>query len=148
MTSKPENFKISSSECSFEKKKGDCPVKYKSQGTCNLNSVLSQLFPDVNIEDSTNKFIVPAKFQVARIDIFACGGNPKTGMVRFIAKSVESVELVPQKLTLGVDTRLSLSWNAMQKYQPEKLEVRLKGFTSIGKLIFNLSNVIKYIRRK
>ena len=101
-----------------------------------MSLLLSQLFPDVNIEDSTNKFIVPAKFDVRRIDIFACPNNPKNGRITFFAKSVESVELVPQYLTLGAETRMQFSWNTLGRFDPQKLEVKLRGFTSIGMLNF------------
>ena len=133
VTNGPASFKISGAGCTFNKDQDGCPKTYKAEGTCHLSSVSSQLFPDVNIEDSTNKFIVPAKFQVGRIEVFACDGNAKNGMVSFVANSVESVELVPQQLTLGVNTRLKLSWNTLETFNPEKLEVKLKGFTSIGK---------------
>ena len=65
--------------------------------------------------------------------MFACPQNPKNGLVTFFAKSVESVELIPQHLTMGGETNLRLSWNVVTKFDPEKLEVKLKGFTSIGK---------------
>ena len=97
--------------------------------------MVSQLFPLVNIEDSTNRFIVPSKFEVGRIDIFVCSYHPKHGIVTFVAKSTESVEIAPQKLTLGANTRLKLSWNVLNAFDPEKLEVKLNGFTSIGKII-------------
>ena len=100
-----------------------------------MDRVLSQLFPDVNIEDSTNKFIVPAKFEVRKFRIFVCPKDPKNGIVMFFTKSVESVELVPQHLTLGAETRLRISWNFLTKFDPEKLEVNLKGFTSIGEFV-------------
>ena len=73
------------------------------------------------------------------MEIFACEGDAKNGMVSFVARSVESVELVPQQLTLGAETRLKLSWNTLETFNPEKLEVKLKGFTSIGKHAFLLN---------
>ena len=97
-----------------------------------MKTVSSQLFPDVNLEESTSGFIVPAKFEVGIIDVFTCQGNQKDGMVAFLATSVESVELAPQQLTLGADTRLRISWNTLRQFDPLKVEVKLKGVTSLG----------------
>ena len=97
-----------------------------------MHFVSQQLFPDVNLEESTNKFIAPAKFTVERIEVFACEDNAKNGIVSFVGKSSESVELVPQQLTLGAETRLRISWSTLKDFDPEKLEVKLDGFTSIG----------------
>ena len=130
-----KSFKIAGSDCSFTRINDDCPFTYKADGTCSLLSVVSQLFPSVNVEESTNKFIAPVKFRVGRIEVFACSQNPKNGIVTFVAKSTESVEMAPQKLTLGANTRLKLSWNVLNAFDPEKLEVKLNGFTSIGKII-------------
>ena len=146
-SSKPASFKIGGSDCTFTKEGDDCPIKYKAKGTCNLHTVASQLFPDVNLEESTNKFIVPAKFDVNRLEMFACQSNPKDGMVSFVAKSVESVELAPQKLTLGAETRLRISWDTEKKFDPEKLEVKLKGFTSIGKFSLRFLKSFAFINR-
>ena len=132
-SSKPVSFKIAGTDCSFRKTGNDCPMSYRAKGSCNLNTVSSQLFPDVNLEEGTDGFISPAKFEVRRIDIFACQGNQKDGVVSFFAKSVESVELAPQQLTLGANTRVVISWNALGQFDPQKLEVKLKGFTSVGK---------------
>ena len=84
------------------------------------------------MEDSTNRFIVPAKYNVGRVEVFVCPGNLRNGIVSFVAKSTESVELVPQQLSLGADTRLRLSWETLIKFNPERLEVKLRGLTSIG----------------
>ena len=97
-----------------------------------MHFVSQQLFPDVNLEESTNKFIAPAKSTVERIEVFACEDNAKNGIVSFVGKSSESVELVPQQLTLGAETRLRISWSTLKDFDPEKLEVKLDGFTSIG----------------
>ena len=99
---------------------------------CTLSRVLSQLFPDVDIAESTNNFIVPAKYQVARIESYSCQQGPRNNFVTFVARSAESVELVPQKLTLSASTRLKLSWKVMERFQPEKIEVKLIGYTSVG----------------
>ena len=135
VASYPRSFKIAGSDCSFIRVNDDCPFKYKGNGTCSLLSVVSQLFPGVNVEESTDKFIVPAKFNVARIEIFSCSDHPNHGIVSFVTRSTESVEIVPQQLTLGANTRLRLSWNFLNAFDPEKLEVKLSGFTSIGKII-------------
>ena len=131
--SPPQSFKIGGTDCTFTKKEGECPVKYKAKGTCSLYSISRQLFPDINLEESTNKFIIPAKFNAKRIEIYACPQNPKNGIFTIAAKSTESVELAPQRLTLGAETRLKLSWSTLVKFDPQKLEVKLNGFTSIGK---------------
>ena len=114
------------------KTESTCPIKYSSKDTCNLHFVLHQLFPDVNLEESTNKFIAPAKFSVERIEVFDCENNAEKGIVSIVGKSSESVELVPQQLTLGAETRLRISWSTLTNFDPEKLEVKLDGFTSIG----------------
>ena len=132
IAAKPPSFKIGGTDCSFTKESDDCPIKYKAKGTCNLHIVSTQLFPNINLEESTNRFIVTAKFETARLEIFACQGNPKDGMVSFVAKSVESVELVPQQLTLGAEARLKVSWSTLAIFDPKKLEVKVRGFTSIG----------------
>lgn len=133
LAGRPANFKISNSECSFKKNSDGCPTRYKaSTDSCTFSTVIAQLFPDVDIAASTNNFIVPAKFQVKKIESFGCPGNNKNGLVTFVMKSVESVELVTQQLTLGSETSVRISWNVLQQFQPERLSVQLKGFTSIG----------------
>ena len=142
---KPDSFNIANTDCSFKKQVNGCPVKYKARGTCNFDAVTSQLFPDVNLEESTNRFIVPAKFEVNGLDIFDCQGNQQNGMVSFLAYSVESVELVTQQLTLGVETGMKISWNTLTAFDPEKLEVRMKGSTSIGMLTLATCFSLQYI---
>ena len=132
MLNPPQSFKIGGTDCTFTKIESDCPVKYKGKGTCSLYSLSQQLFPDINLEESTSRFIVPAKFNTKRIEIFACPKNPKNGIFTVRARSTESVEIAPQKLTLGAETRLKLSWSTLVKFDPQKLEVKLDGFTSIG----------------
>ena len=130
IAAKPARFKVGG--CSFAKSGNGCPIKYNAVGTCNLHTTSSQLFPRVDLEDSTNRFIIPAKFEVKRLEIYDCQGNPKDGMVSFVAKSMESVELAPQQLTLGAETRLRISWNYLAAFDPKKLEVKVRGFTSVG----------------
>ena len=132
-----KKFNIENSDCHFEMPLEGCPNLYGARGTCTLSTVLSQLFPDVDIADSTNNFIVPAKYQVARIESYSCQRGSKNGIVTFVADSVESVELVPQKLTLGAETSLKLSWNILHDFKPEKLGVELDGLTSIGEVTLN-----------
>ena len=130
-----KSFKIASSDCVFTRINDGCSFKYKADGTCSLLSVISQLFPRVNVEESTDKFIVPAKFNVGRIEVFVCPDHPSHGNVSFVTTSSESVEIALRQLTLGANTRLKLSWNFLNAFDPEKLEVKLSGFTSIGKII-------------
>ena len=133
MNNPPDGFKVAGIECTFSRSSNEaCPIRYKAQGICSLYSVSQQLFSDINLEISTNKFIVPTKFNVGRVEVFVCPGNPRNGIVSFVAKSTESVELVPQQLSLGADTRLRLSWETLIKFNPERLEVKLRGSTSIG----------------
>ena len=91
---------------------------------------MSQLVPNVNMEESTKNFIVPAKFRLLNFDLSRCDGE--SDFVIMKGTSVESVELVPQQLTLGVGTELHLSWDFVHDFNPSKLEVKLKGQTSIG----------------
>lgn len=133
LEAKPKAFKIA--ECSFKRQEPTCILKYAAQGICPLNTILSQLVPNVDIADSTSKFIIPEEFYTRRIEIDACAKS-SDGIVTFVCKSSESIELVPQRLTLAAETRLKLSWNAKQDFQPEKLSVKLNGFTSIGELHF------------
>ena len=127
---KPETVKIQSSECSFNLDNDDCLRHYTSEGVCALKQVLSQLVPDLDIGDATNDFIVPDKFQVSGFDVSKCQDD--NGVVTFKGKSLESVELVPQKLTLGAETKLELSWHFLKPINLEALEVKLKGNTAIG----------------
>ena len=126
----PETVKIQSSECSFNSNNDDCLRHYASEGICAFSQVLSQLVPDLSIEDATNNFIVPEKFQISGFDMSKCQDD--NGIVTFKGKSLESVELVPQQLTLGAETELQISWNFLKPINPEALEVKLKGQTSIG----------------
>ena len=126
-------FKVAGSKCTFTRINDDCPLKYKGKGDCNLYSLSSQLFPDVSLENSTNKFIVPTKFNVGSFEAFACSNHPRSDIVSFVAKSTESIEIAPQRMTLGAETRLEISWNFVTTFSPEKLEVKLSGFTSVGK---------------
>ena len=127
---KPETVKIQSSECSFNLDNDDCLRRYTSEGVCALKQVLSQLVPDFDIGEVTNDFIVPDKFQVSGFDVSKCQDD--NGVVTFKGKSLESVELVPQKLTLGAETKLELSWHFLKPINLEALEVKLKGKTAIG----------------
>ena len=97
-----------------------------------MDMVLSQLFPGVNLLTLTNEFIVPAKFSLKKFEINKCQGNNKFETVHFKAKSTESVELIPQQLTLASQTELSASWKYKQQVVNEKLAIKLKGKTSIG----------------
>ena len=133
MLNPPQSFKIGGTDCTFTKIESECPVKYKGKGTCSLHSLSQQLFPDINVEESTSKLIVPAKFNAKGIEIFACPQNPKNGVFSIAAKSIESVELAPQRLTLGAETQLTISWNTLIAFDPKTLEVKLDGFTSIGR---------------
>jgi len=132
MLNPPQSFKIGGTDCTFTKIESECPVKYKGKGTCSLHSVSQQLFPDINLEESTSRLIVPAKFNAKRIEIFACPQNEKNGVFSIAAKSTESVELAPHRLTLGAETKLTISWNTLIAFDPKNLEVKLDGFTSIG----------------
>ena len=133
MLNAPQSFKIGGTDCTFTKIESECPVKYNAKGTCSLYSSSQQLFPDINLESSTNTFIIPAKFNAKRIEIYSCPRNPKNGVFSIAAKSTESVELAPQRLTLGAETKLTITWNTLATFDPNKLEVKLEGYTSIGK---------------
>ena len=121
---------IQNSDCSFMQEEGDCLKRYNAKGTCTLSQILSQLVPNVNMEESTKNFIVPAKFRLLNFDLSRCGGE--SDFVIMKGTSMESVELVPQQLTLGVGTELHLSWDFVHDFNPSKLEVKLNGQTSIG----------------
>ena len=127
----PENVKIQGSECSFKFGSGNCLRQYTAEGTCILSQVLSQLVPDINIEEGTNNFILPAKFRISALDVSTCQDN--YGVVSFKGQSVESVELATQQLTMGAGTKLQLSWNYLKTFNPDALAVKLEGHTSIGK---------------
>lgn len=135
MTTKPASFKIANSECTFKKEGQSCQFRYTTEGICFLSHVLTQLVPTANIAVLTNNFIVPAKFNVQWMDVDTCAAEPTHGMVKFMARSTESVELVPQKLTLAAESRLIVSWNGNREIQADKLAVNLKGLTSIGELL-------------
>ena len=107
-----------------------CLRKYSASGTCAFSQILSQLVPDIDLEDATNNFIVPSKFLISKFDVSKC--QEQNGVVSFKGRSVESVELVLQQLILGVETELQISWNFLQAFNPGNLEVKLKGQTSIG----------------
>ena len=142
MLNPPDSFKIGGTDCTFTKAGSKCTVKYKGKGTCSLYSLSQQLFPDINLEESTSRFIVPAKFNAKRIDIFTCPKSRKNGIFSIKAKSTESVELAPHRLTLGAGTKLKISWNTLSEFDPNKLEVKLNGFTSIGEVATFLAHAL------
>ena len=128
---KPANARIQNSDCSFTLGDDNCLRQYTAEGTCAFSQVLSQLVPDVNIEEKTNNFIVPAKFRISAFDVSKCHGSE--GLVAFKGESVESVELAPQQLTMGAGTELRIWWNYLKTLNPDHLEVNMRGQTAIGK---------------
>ena len=128
---KPASVKIQNSDCSFTLGNDNCLRQYTAEGTCFFSQILSQLVPDINIQESTNNFIVPAKFRISAFDVSKCQGSD--GVVAFKGQSVESVEIAPQQLTMGAGTELKVSWNYLTTLSPVPLDVKLRGQIEIGK---------------
>ena len=141
---KPASARVQNSDCSFTLGDDNCLRQYTAEGTCVFSQVLSQLVPDVNIEESTNNFIVPAKFRISGFDVSKCQGSD--GVVAFKGESVESVELAPQQLAMGAGTELRISWNYLKTFNPDHLEVKLKGYASIGKFPKSVSLLLDSTR--
>ena len=94
--------------------------------------VMTQLFPAVDIEVATKGFLPPAKFAVEKFSINTCAGA-KHETVKFEVKSTESVEIVPQHLTLASASEMAISWKFKEQITLNKLDILVDGKTSVGK---------------
>ena len=102
----------------------------KSSGQCSFDQILAGIFPSLALEIVTKNFIVPGKYIVKKIVIEDCDAKK---IVSFRATSSESVEIVPQHFTLGVESLLRISWKYTEDVTLGTLNINLRGTTSVGK---------------
>ena len=128
------SVKIQNTDCTYSRKGGNkCETTYAaSSGLCSMKIVIAQLFPGVSLLDITHKFINPEKFDARRFKVNKCSGN-KFETIAFKAKSLESVELAPQHMTLAAETDLTIRWKYKEEVKIESLQIALRGMTSVGK---------------
>ncbi len=94
--------------------------------------VLAQLLPAISMSSVTKNFLPPEKFNVESFKIDNCNGATHE-TVSFSVKSVESVEIQPQYLTMAAGSDLVIYWKYKEELTQKSLSVNLMGHTSIGK---------------
>ena len=132
-----ERFKIRSTDCVFEAvHSSDVPQCIKNHrilsGSCTLQPVLAQLFPDVDIALLTNNFVAPSKLFPSDVSGNGCTEQSESGTLTIKTKQREPFDVVPSYMTLASEADVQLSWKFKEPGM-QNLKVYIAGTTSIGK---------------
>ena len=121
----PKWFTIANEDCSFTKRGH---AYDQSSGLCTLDKAISHFFPEASFGQVSGHLGDGEIFKVTRIRL---EGRWAKSYVYIEATATQSLELVPQRLTLEKDAKISFGWR-YDNFIPDDAKISIKGETSYG----------------
>ncbi len=121
--------------CGFQQSTEEERKIFTTRGGCPFHAVLTQLFPNVQLNTITNEFMPAEKFSIDQFSYGSCsnGDNCKKD-VKFELTGKESLEIRPQYFTLVSYSKATVSWTYNHAPTFQNVLLTYQGHSSLGKL--------------